>query len=131
MKDNNKNDKLLTILLPINVIGDNGNAFYFTPYRQYCYFSEGFLIEDDETFYYGVKIDTEVYLIPKDKVSTECRVLTEDEQLTPSELKEKDLYEKTVKDHKKRTLEVLGIDIQKDERTDFNGRWLAKFLGSN
>lgn len=125
---NNKDVKYIVVLLPFSLTGVNGSIYHFKPFRQCEYVSEGYLIEDDPMYYFEVNLCGDTYLVPNTNVYKTTRKHSEDEQLSPAERKDKEQYDKTVKDHKKETLKVLGIDIKKNERADFNGRWLAKLL---
>ena len=121
--------KRLTVLLPVDIKGDDAvSVFYFRPFRQYCYGREGNLISGDATYYYEVEIEGVKYLIPKDYVQPCSKELSEEQQMSPWEAEYKRLWDNTEKDHKKMALEVLGIDIERNERTDYNGRFLLKYV---
>ena len=110
----------VTVMTPFNVIGSNGTKYYFVPFTQYDY-----CITDNDII---VTILEEDFNLTNKDISLEVRDLNEDEQLSPSAREEKRLIDTQVHDNKKETLEIIGLDIKADERTDFNGRWLEKFL---
>jgi len=122
MSLNNEIDEArVTILLPFNKYDEEGNyIYYFKPFTQYCY-----SIEDDKII---VDINGHKYNLTGETISLDVRTLSSDEQLSPNDAEKKRLEDNQVHDHKKETLEVLGIDIKADERADYNGRWLEKFL---
>jgi hypothetical protein len=130
---------LITVILPIIITGSKGNRFPFVPATQYCYVEKGMYprecfepgcgplgIYDREG--YVVDINDEYFVIWKENVVEGTEVLTEREQAGFGKQYVDHIKFDHPKDHKKLAKEVLGIDIKKNERTDYNGRWLEGLL---
>jgi len=130
---------LITVILPIQLIGSKGTKLPFMPYRQYCYKEKG--LYDFECFKpdcgplgifkrpgYIIDVNDEYFIIWKDNVIEGDIELTEREQAGPGEGYIDHIKFDHSKDYKKDALENLGIDVKKHERTDYNGRWLEEYL---
>ena len=130
----------ITIILPTIVTGSKGTKLPFMPYNQYCYVEKG--MYERECFEpecspigvydypgYIIEINEELFLLWKDNVIEENEERTEDEKLPIGKWYRKHITDDLRdKDYKKTAKEVLGIDVKKHERTDYNGRWLEKLL---
>lgn len=125
----------ITIILPIDIIGSEGTSMRFVPYRQFCYKEKikklvcchlalGKTVEE----FYVVELMEQDYHISKRNAMPSDYLRDEEEQLSYDERADIYLRESHTKDHKKETLEVIGLDIKAGERTDYNGRWLQELL---
>ena len=135
-----KTDKcLITVILPVQLIGSKGTKLPFMPYKQYCYKEKGFY--DFECFKpecgpmgiykhpgYIIEINEEYFAIQANNVIESDNELTEREQSGPGESYVDHIKFDHVKDYKKEALENLGIDVRSNEKTDYNGEWLEKLL---
>jgi len=133
------NKCIITIILPILITGSKGTELPFVPNRQYCYVEKGFY--DYECYKkncgrigiykmpgYVVEINEELFIVWATNAVENIPELTEREQEGFGRQYVDHIKFDHVKDYKKEAKEVLGLDIKAHERTDFNGRWLEKFL---
>ncbi len=112
------NESRVIIICPYEAVSGSGKNFLFNPYRQYCYKDKTFVGGSDK-YNYTIEIEDEDYIVPGIYLHETTICLNEEEQKSIYEVALERLHNKVVKDHKKRTLEVLGIDIKANERTDF------------
>lgn len=131
----------ITIILPVDVVGSDGDTMRFVPYRQYCYKEKiEYLIPctdacDDKdlkkkTMGYVVEVMDQDFIINERNAMPAISDRDEDEQLTfPERVRKYLLVDSKARDYKKETLEILGHDVKAAEQTDYNGGWLQRALG--
>ena len=122
--------KLLTVIVPFVAIGDRDTTMQFSPYKQYCYTGYEWLnIDGRYANFYIVTINDEIFCMDESYVMPCQKELSEEEQKSIGErAREERVKRYFVADERKQAKEVLGLDIKKNERTDYNGRWLQKLI---
>lgn len=127
--------QILTVIVTIKIMGENGTEKWFNSYSQFCYEDtkeitnrcQSCSIDFRKRVYthYRVVIDDEDFYIPDWAIALENRVRKDWEENARA-LKE---HENTQpKDWKKAYLEATGIDITKTEKVQCNGEYIYNAL---